>query len=89
MSVQTIKDPSDWLQLKLEQGWSVLEEQRSNEPIFSEDGQSELVWVTEYHLEDEDGGYAGVLSVTVGAGWTDVEFVEFSSESYEDNPLGW
>lgn len=80
MNIRTIKHPSDWLQLQQELGWTIVDENRCNEPIFDEvtGEQVEMVALTEYHLNGEDGYYAGVLQISVGNGWTESEFTAFT-----------
>lgn len=62
-----------------EQGFTIVDTMVfDSEPIFSEDGDEELVTVTEYHFQDENGGYAGVLQVTKGEDWTEANFLSFT-----------
>lgn len=79
MSTQTIKNPTEWLEQRSELGWTIVDEIRCNEPIFDEvTGEQEIVALTEYHFEDEGQGYAGILQISVGNGWSLAEFMPFT-----------
>lgn len=78
MKLQTVKSPDKFIQRKLDAGWVIVDERRSNDPIFYEDDSHEVVGIVEYHFHNENGGYAGVLTVATGNGWTQAEFMPFT-----------
>lgn len=78
---KTLRKVKDWQEQRAELGWTVAEEIRwDDEPIFDDvtGEQVDIVNIFETHYNDEDGGYVGVLHVTIGDDYTEAEFMPFT-----------
>jgi hypothetical protein len=74
---KTIKDFTDFMELRSEMGWTISETVvHDNEPIFDECGNHiENVVVTDHHYNDEDGTPMGCLQIVGNqASWCDFEW---------------
>lgn len=72
--MQFITNPDRFIEIHTRKGWVVVDEQR--DIAFDEYGNE--VAVTEYHFEDAEGNYEGVLSVCVGIGFAEYFFTPFT-----------
>lgn len=74
--MKTKINPDKFIADHTAEGWVVIDEIRDN--AFDDYGNHYMV--TEYHFEDANGNYEGVLSVSVGNGVTRVWFTPFTVE---------